>query len=72
VVDGGGESGIETLEVGGVGDLAGIGDRLDAGRDDRFELRQPLAEAGRKQHPRLLDGKRARRRSTRTPRDGGA
>lgn len=48
VLDGGGESGIETLEVGGVGDVVGVGDRVDAGRDSRFQLGEPLAQAGRK------------------------
>ena len=40
------EGGVEALEIGGVGDLAGIGDRVDAGGDRRFELGQPLAQAG--------------------------
>ena len=58
MVDGGHQSGIEALEIGGVGDVAGVGDRVDASRDGRLELGEPLAEAERKHRPRLLEGNR--------------
>ena len=45
VIDGSGEGPIETLEVSGVGDVVGIGDRVDAGRDSSLKLGEPLAEA---------------------------
>ena len=45
VLDGGGEGGVEALEVGGVGDVVGIGDRVDAGRDRGLDLGQALTEA---------------------------
>ena len=49
------EGGVEALEIGGVGDLAGIGDRVDAGGDRRFELGQPLAKAGGEVRPAPID-----------------
>jgi hypothetical protein len=43
MIDGGSEGSIETSEVGRVNDVAGIGDRVDAGRNSRLNLRQTLA-----------------------------
>ena len=56
MIDGGGEGGVEALEVGGVGDLVGIGDRVDASRDSRLDLGQPLAQAGCKRGADLVEG----------------
>src|SRR5258706_8285806 len=44
MVDRGREGNIEPLEISGVGDLVGIGDRVNASRDCRPNLRQTLAE----------------------------
>ena len=49
------EGGVEALEIGGVGDLAGIGDRVDAGGNRRFELGQPLAQTGGEVGPTPID-----------------
>ena len=56
MIDGGGEGSVKTLEVGGVGDVVGIGDRVDTSRDSRFELGEPLAQAGCKHRAGLIEG----------------
>ena len=56
IVDGGGEGGLQTLDVGGVGDVVGIGDRVDARRDRRFKLGQPLAQSGGQLGPTPVEG----------------
>ena len=56
MIDGGGEGGVEPLEVSGVGDLVGIGDRVDAGRDRRLNLGQALAQTRRDRGAGFVEG----------------
>ena len=56
MIDGGGERGVEALEVGGVGDLVGIGDRVDAGRDRRLNLGQALTQTRRDRGAGFVEG----------------
>ena len=46
VLDRGGKGAVQPLQVGGVGDGARVGDRVDPGRDRLLQLRQPLAQPG--------------------------
>jgi hypothetical protein len=44
MLDGGDDGSFEILEIGGVGDIVGVGDRVDAGGDGLLKFREPLAK----------------------------
>ncbi len=67
VVEGRGEGTVEAMQVTGVCHLAGIGDRVNAGGDGRFELGQTCAKSGRDRRGGLLERRDGRRSSTGPP-----
>jgi hypothetical protein len=71
MVDGGGKGTFKTLEISGIGDVVGIGDRVDASRDSGLNLGQTFAEAGCKRGAGLVEGACGCRCSAGPPRDGG-
>jgi hypothetical protein len=62
---------MQAVQIGGVGDLARIRDRVDAGGDGRFHFGKPPAQAGRERGAGLVEGMDGGGFAGRLPRDGG-
>lgn len=58
VLESRGKSAVQAVQVCGVGDLAGIRDRVGAGGDSAFKLWEPPAQAGCKRGTGLVVGPR--------------
>ena len=56
VLEGRGKGTVQAVQVGGIGDLAGVRDRVGAGGDGRFKLREPPAQAGCKRGASFVEG----------------